>query len=374
MNAPPNPTPGNLQMSARSSVMQLIETEPSLIDLLFMLARYKWLVITTCLLGTAIGFFLAITVPRSFSYSTTIHIGSIERESIYLSRQVGYADKDSTDLIESPDAIISNITTVYLPTIEREYGTTINQPGFVLGLEVKNPRNTNLIVMTSKGPLDDEAAHRAIQAKIADRILADHRKKFAFLHANLTQELEECRRQADALKDQAAALAVRQTLLQERRGLAKNRIEQNENDLARVINNRELAGKSLAGQDQLLTLMMLDLQLLRERDKSMELKRELAVDLTEAQDRITREEADLSRSRQDQMSRIAAIQARISHVDVSRVVGETQRSQKAVSFDPIVIVGLAAVLGTSFGIMLAACARAILARRASASLGKQFTS
>lgn len=352
----PNPSASGRPTSISSSVLRIVGSESGLVNILLLLARFKWIVIPAMLVGGGIGLLLAVVVPRSFAYSTTLEVGSVERES--------------TAVIESPDSIISKITTVHLPAIEREYGTTIGQSGFVLGLEVKNPRNTNLVVLTSKGPLDEESTHRFVQGKIVDCILADHRDKLAFLRTNLTLELEQSRRQAESLKDQAAALVVRRTLLEERRSLTTQRIEQIENDLARVINNRELAGKSLTGQDQVLTLMMLDLQLVRERDKSMDLKRELAVGLAEERDRITREEADLARSQKDQDGRIAAIQARISNIDASKLVGETQRSQKAVSFDPIVVFGVTLVLGAFFGIMLAVCAQAILAGRASASLGK----
>jgi LPS O-antigen subunit length determinant protein (WzzB/FepE family) len=125
-----------------------------------------------------------------------------------------------------------------------------------------------------------------------------------------------------------------------------------EKELMVVTANREMASKSVSGQEQVLTLMMLDLQLSRERDKRDELRQEYTLGLAEEADRLVRDEANLQRTLQDREGAIAMIEARIVHLSETRRVNEPLRSQKPVGIGRATIVILAVIIGLMIGLLL----------------------
>jgi hypothetical protein len=336
-----------------SASLSIPGTEWTVLDFVLMVVRHKWVVILITLAGTGCGLVLAVYLPRVYTLSSIIEVGTFEREA--------------ATIIEAPEAVISKISTVYLPVIERQHGKEIGQPGFSLGLDIKNPRGTNLVVLTNKLTEDQENVHAALHAQITERVLSDHKTKLQLQHTTLGIELEQARRVAASLKDKAQAITVRRTLLQEKRNLTTQRLQLIESELAGIEANRNTAGKSLSSQDQVLTVMMLDLQLARERDKQAELQRAMAIGMAEESDQLTREEADLQRSQQDQDGRIVGIQARISHVAETRLVGSPQRSQKPVGLGKATIALLGLMLGVAGGVLVAVLKQSITGRALAAT-------
>ncbi len=336
----PTPTPGQSTAHADLPAHAITdrESEPTFTDLPTLM-RHKRVIIACTLVGAIGGVALAMQTPRTYSFTTTMELGST---------QVG-----SSNPIEPAEAVIAKVTNAFLPSIERAYGETIGDPGFSIGLDIKNPKGTNLLLMKSKGPLDKQDEHRELHHQVVERVLAEHHQDFQMVRTNLDLELEQARRDAAALKDQAASLLLRRTWLQESRNLTNDRLVKIDSELARLATNREIAGKTVSAQDQVLTLMMLDMDRNREQDKRDNLQRQLSLGLAEEADRLTRDEADLKRTEQEQAGRITAIQARIANVAETKLVGEIQRSQKPVGMGKTLIAGLGVILGMTVGMMSA---------------------
>jgi capsular polysaccharide biosynthesis protein len=318
----------------------LLQAEPTFIDLLLTLMRHKAIIIICTAIGACIGGMAAIMVPRTYAYTTTLEIGRVQEGAAMAG-------------IEVPEAVIAKVTNAFLPAIERAHGDARGESGFTLGLEVKNPRGTNLVIITSKAATDRQEEHLTLHRKVADRVLAEHQSEFKLLRTNMELELDQARRAAAGFKDQEATLALRRTLLQEKRALASKRITEIDNELASKTESRTTAGRSLTGQDQVLTLMMLDIEITRERDKRDDVQRELALGLVEETHRLSRDEADLLRIRQDQEDRITAIQARIANVAETRLIGEPQRSQKPVGLGKTMQGIIGVFLGFGLGVIAA---------------------
>jgi len=347
MNAHP-PHSAIPQALSEWSAERLPAQEPSFIDLLVTLAQHKVVVIGCTALGLAAGVTIAVLVPRSYAYLTTLELGTLQQ--------------GSASAIESPEAVIAKVTNVFLPVIERSHGETIGEPGFTLGMDIKNPRGTNLVVLTSKGPVDHEQEHVTLHQRVAERVLNGHKQQFQMLRTNLELELEQARRAAAALKDQAATLVLRRALLEEDSTRNTRRLAKIEGEMARIAGNRDVASKNLTGQEQVLTVMMLDLELARERGKQDELDRQLTLGMKESRDRLIRDEADLQRTEQDHLGKITAIQARMAIVAVTKLVDEPQRSQKPVGMGRSLIAILGVVVGMLAGIGIALTRQALLNR------------
>jgi len=356
MNAIP-PTPIQSSRSPRhSDLLRIAGAEHTLFDLLLIFIRYKWTLALATVAGTAIGVLVAMVLPRTYAYTTIIEVGRTEQ--------------GAAAMIESPDAVISKISNVYLPAIERQHGQQIGKPSFVLGLESKNPRGTKLVVMVSKGTEEQEDEHLSLHRQVAERVVVDHRRELQLLRTTFDLDLAEAGRAAAACKDKITSLAVRRTLEQEKYSLTTQQLRQLDEGVKQIEANRDSAGKFLNRQDQVLTLLMLDLQVAREREKQHDMQRDLAIGYAAEAERLAQEEADLHRSQQEQDGRITGIQARIAHIADSRVIGDPQRSQLPVGMGRVMITVIGIIMGVVSGIGIALLAQAFEHRRVHRETGK----
>jgi hypothetical protein len=314
--------------------------EAGMIDLLLVAWQQRMLIGIGMLVGLVGGGAFAMTQAPAYTFTTTLELGTVQGQK-------------GGSPIESPEATIAKINNAFLPAIERAHGQATGDPGFVSGVEARTPRGTNLLVLASRGTLDQQEVQLGIHQRLAARILEDHRKDIALVRTNLDLELEQARRAVSAIKEQVSTFSLRRTLLQERRTLAARRLQEVDNELTRITTNRDVAGKTLSGQEQVLTLMMLDLQLAREREKREELQRQLAIGLTEEEDRLAQEETGTQRTLQDSEGRVAAIQARIVHIPETRLVDQPQRSQRPVGTGRTTLAIMGLLIGAVFGSVFA---------------------
>jgi hypothetical protein len=355
---PSHSTPKSAVRSDRLVPIPLIDREPTFLDLLLTLARRKGTVALMAALGGVLAMAYMILMPRPFSFVTIIEIGSASHQTGAISP------------IEIPDASIVKLTNAYLPAIERAYDKTNGKPGFVSGIDVKNPRGTALILLSSTGPERDQDEHRTLHRQLAERLLSEHRKQFQLIRANLDLELEQAKRGLAAVKDHAQTLRLRRSLLEEKRTLTNQRLQDLEKELGKMIANREAAGKNLSGQDQVLTLMMIDLQLTREREKRDELQSQLTLGLVEEGERLTRDEADNQRQQQDHEASVAQVQARRANVAETRMIDEPQKSQRSAGIRASAILALGLGLGLLCGCLLAFLREALAVRARQSTLAQ----
>lgn len=344
---PPEPIPSNPARIGDSVPVLTAhpDDEVGLFDLLVTVMHHWPVVIVGAVLGLVVGAGYVQMAPRQFAFTTTIEIGSLGQ---------GGATSD----VESPETVMAKLNNAYLPVLEHAHALASEDPGFSMGLDVKNPRGTSLVVLTSRAPLTDEAEQTSLHQELSRKIADEHNRKFRFVRTLLDLEEAESRRALVAIAARVEGLTHQRALLQERKTLVTNRLAEVDQTVAQVSQNRATAAKNLTAQGQALTLMMLDVEFSREQDRQENLRRELSLTLEEEGDRLTRAAGDLDRERQDQQGRIAAIQARIQNAAETRIIGHAQRSRKPVGpGSSLIIIGLAA--GGILGVLLALMKQAI---------------
>lgn len=339
---PPEPTSNN---PARiSDTVPVLTAHPDgeagLLDLLVTVMHHWSVVVVGAGLGLAVGAGCMLTVPRQFSFTTTIEVGSLEQGG-------------AASVVESPETVIAKINNAYLPVLEHAHALANEDPGFSMGLDVKNPRGTSLVVLTSRAPITDEAEQTSLHQKISQKIADEHNRKFRFVRSMLDLEEAESRRALVTIAARLESLTQQRALLQERKTLVTNRLAEVDQTVAQVSQNRATAAKNLTAQEQALTLMMLDVEFSREQDRQENLRRELSLTLEEEEARLIRDAGDLDRERQDQLGRIAAIQARIQNTAETRVVGQAQRSRRPVGLNGVMMIIIGFAAGGITGVMLA---------------------
>ncbi len=358
MNAiTPNPVRSAVSSTPNDALIPYIrsvEPEPTFIDLLMTLMRYKIVILTCVAMGAGAGIALALYLPRTYAFTTTIEVGTMQ--------QGGPA-------VEPAEAVMAKITNVFLPAIERIRGQEINEPGFTIGMDIKNPKGTNVVLLISKTSLDHQDEHFTLHRRLSERVIAEHQVQFSLLKTNLALEFDQAERAAAALKEQTATLDFRKKLLVEKRELTIQRMSEIDSELVRKTSNRDTAGKSLSGQDQVLTLMMLDNEMTRERNKRDDMQSQLMLGMKEETEKIAQEEKDLERTKADHQGRINAIKARMAHIDETKVIDEPQRSRNSVGMGKGMIAVIGVVLGLITGIMIAVVRHSLRQRAEKLGLG-----
>ena len=103
---------------------------------------------------------LAVGNTRTYSYTTVVNIGQLIRDG-------------QRRLLDNPDSLIAKIQSVYAPAAEvnLEKDTT----GAGLRLSMDNPRSSEIVVLSTSGPLGHESIHQKFHQSIIDQVIVDHR-------------------------------------------------------------------------------------------------------------------------------------------------------------------------------------------------------
>ena len=127
---------------------QLMPTEEfSIAHGLWCLTRWRWLFFGCLVLGTVMGGVLAALPPR-YEYSTAIQIGSVVIADGASMRQIP---------VESAQTMAQKVLAIYAPQEEAERQVRMRAL----------PVSEDLIVLSSRGRLDEQSVHAEAQAKVA---------------------------------------------------------------------------------------------------------------------------------------------------------------------------------------------------------------
>jgi capsular polysaccharide biosynthesis protein len=172
-----------------------------IVDLLVILFQRRLLVIGLAVLGGAVALALVLAQPKRYAYTTVIEIG----KTVAMVSDPAGITKFVSVPVENPDASIAKITAAFAPEVELAYRQSTGAQNLKLDLEVKNPRNSELVVLTSKGPESDQDIYFDFHRRCVERLQSDHHALMAVMRANLEMSLSQAQHKLDELKDQAAA-------------------------------------------------------------------------------------------------------------------------------------------------------------------------
>jgi hypothetical protein len=152
--------------------------DTSLISQLVTWWNHRWLIFASVAICTALGVIAAVLLPRSYGFTTTIEIGQVQLQG------------GGSALIEPTEAVIAKITNAFLPQIERAYEERNGRTGFTIGMDVRSPRGTSLLLLSSKGSQAQQEEHISIHSLIVQRVVEEHRREVELMRTNLGQELD----------------------------------------------------------------------------------------------------------------------------------------------------------------------------------------
>ena len=171
-----------------SSEATLFERHPNVsgevkfIDIGAAVVRRKFIIGAFVLVFAAVGLFHAFYKEPVFEYTTIIEIGNryvVSKNDL----------NGRFELIEPIDTVRAKVANGYIAQVLLEHVKKTNDKG-KYDIKADVPKNSQILILGSRGIADNEAVYEALHEAIADRIRQDHLRVQGALRKDLEERLD----------------------------------------------------------------------------------------------------------------------------------------------------------------------------------------
>lgn len=366
------------------------EDEISLVDLWLVLVKRKNLFLTVVLVVFVLGCGFSLKAWRlpNYAYSTVVEPAKYPQKT---------EDSFSYIFVEPLEQVIAKLKQIIIPSI-------VSKSGGLLGVSVTHSQGTNMIVLKSRGAMDDSNIHRQLHRSIFDALRESQKDLLEPIVRESKVDLEQKKIELEQLENpklykleldkQSSHILQAQntltTLKDDYRALleSKKLISGREKFLGKQINElQKLSNDAASNRLQVLqrpndethamTLMLIDNEIQRIRYRLADYEKELFFGLKNEKSELENKLVKNVRSQEMQSKQVELLQQELDKLKIIREkeiklkqgaikVSEefhkkiritpafkiAQRSLKPVGLKPLLILALSLVLGG----MLGACA------------------
>ena len=315
------------------------EDEISLIDLWLVLVRRKQVVLVGLLLGVTIASAFLLFVPEKYRFHTTIVLGQLTTSS---------ADKITVLPIDTPETVMAKLEEGYIPQI-LEQAVTKSEDTKGYRLQVKIPKESNLVIVEADGPLQDENIYLQLINDAAQALVRDHDKIIAPVEARLSIRLERAKLELEtirdnqifavkinALKQKIANVSLKLLALKDQRKiteglykytdiedkLTKKQHQENEATLKTALENRAKSIKQNNNPATAVTLLIFGNEIQHYQNRIAELDQHMYITLPEKRENLLKQLEDNTRAQQQQTDLISSYQAELEKMHLDRAKQE----------------------------------------------------
>lgn len=369
---------------------QLADDEIDLVQLFQILLKYKYLILAVvlfCLLGG--GGYVLLKNP-TYEYTTTLQIGTALIES-----------RDTSGIEASPSVKLK-LEKVYIPTAINQLSGRYD--GRLASAVAKEQKNSNIILITSKGGAEDGQLFKELHTVIVSPLIANHReaiaafkkqyeisveranlilkdledpKLFGLKEKSFQRKIEAAQMGLAGFDDQKLLFLANKTGLGETKKLISKQIVHIEKNLKFSYERRNKAISEINDAAKAMTFLMLNsdiqqnetqLALLRERlhvsleNNTQQLESNLAENqrarklqvakVEEAKSQLMQLRAQRLSEQEQQRNTIATAENKINLYRDTKALSFAMRSLTPVSTGKFLILALSGILGLLGGIML----------------------
>ena len=315
------------------------DDEISLVDLWLVLVKRKKLLFFIMGLFIVGGLILAFVLPKQYSYSTSIEIGS---------RII----KDNVQPIESPETLLAKIQESYIPLVQHQYRKENPTDLGKYGIKARIPKGSQIIVLGSKGSEKNSSIYTALQQRVVDEVKNDHKRILEIIRKEMEIARNEALSKLEEIKDISKLLLARESRLTSVAELLKNQIEDAKKDLAIAEKNRQRSIKEATNEAKAMTLLMLDNEVQQQRERLATLEERLITEIAEGQDKLAKEISDNIRTQQNQKDKIARVEAQLANLVETRALVPPMQSNEPTGLSKRLILAIAIILGIVLGVFV----------------------
>ena len=180
------------------------ENEISLVDLAMVLVRRKIMIAVISTFIIALGLTAALLVPKSYTFSTSVEIGS---------QIIGDAIKP----FESPETLLAKIQHAFIPQVLNERQKTNPEDEKKYKIKASIPKSSVIIFLETKGTEDEADLLKSLLQSITHKATLDHLRIYDAVKKNIASRLKQTTTELQTLKksnDNEAEVATQQDLIE----------------------------------------------------------------------------------------------------------------------------------------------------------------
>jgi LPS O-antigen subunit length determinant protein (WzzB/FepE family) len=187
------------------------EDEINLLNLAIMLVRRKKMVLAITIFISAAGIILALMTPKSYTFSTSIEIGSQIIE-------------DSIEPFESPETLLAKIQHVFIPQTLRKQRQANPENKGEYKITIDIPKDSVIITLKVKGTEENADLMINILHKITQQAVLDHSRIYNAIKKNVTSQINLATDEVEALRksNDKAELVNQQNIIEAYRSQITN--------------------------------------------------------------------------------------------------------------------------------------------------------
>ncbi len=325
-------------------MQEMHDDEIDLIDILRVLWQRKVMIILVSLLFVLGGVAFALLLPKKYEYTSTIEIGK---------NLVEGSQGLTVVPLQDVQTVVAKLEEGYIPIeLNRAFQETQQDD---LEVNVKAPKDSQLLLLKSKAAKIDEPRVTVIQQKIVDRLLDDHEqiinatrqkymaleeiqrlelkrledpKVFAVRENELKAQWEQSKRAMADNKDALTLLKSRLARIEETKKLLQEQIQEVKSTLAVAHKNREAAVSEVTDEARAMTLLMIGNQIEENRTRLARLEERLYIELENERQSIEKQMADNSREAERRRSVVDEIKGQLDKLYVDHEREQSLQKQK----------------------------------------------
>lgn len=274
------------------------EDEISLIDLWLVLVKRKKIILLTIAVMLLLGLLYVLMVPKKYLFHTSVEIGTTLVRS---------GDGMVTQLIDDPNTVIAKLQEGYIPATLHELVRSQGDEHWVPDVEARLSKKSQIVILETKGAADRGKDSLTVLGSILNKLKADHQRQTRIMRSQLSTELVLAKVRLSALQDpttlqtklnaldtQLKQAKIHMDELQDERILAVPRqkleaaLERSKNKLLNLKDSARLLQtkyKRLDEVDELLKKQIRDLE--KQNNEAVQQRSKAAGNVTSAPDAMT---------------------------------------------------------------------------------------
>ena len=372
------------------------EDSINLIDLWLELAKHRAVIFGAIAIALIAGLLVAFLLPQKYSYTTGIEIGSTLEEN---------GSGGTVRLIDKPETVLAKVKESYIPQTQREFRAAHPTNNSLYKIDVRAPKNSQLIVLETKGTENNSAIYLDHLQGVTDKLVNDHQRVMNIYQGRLNNQLALAKIKLDELSNPRMLAVPRQELestlannqkklidLQDQTKLIKSRhlrlddidalLKQQINDLEAQIKSafsqRQKAIGNMKNESAAMAMLLIDNEIQQNRLHLAELRERLHIDQQnlrqELEDKIAsnrrqqnvqdkvigKNQSELNRlatgnelAQQRQKQEITKLETLLNNIQPTRAVTPPMQSLQPTGPGKSIIIILALILGLLLGVFAA---------------------
>ena len=332
------------------------DDEISLVDLWLVLARHRFILISTVLACVLAGLLFAFVPPRTYAFKTTIEIGESG-----LSPVTGMTRDDK--LLQSAETVVAKLNEGYIPRVLTEY---INEAEDRTPPEIQatSPKQSLLVLIESEAPEKDSELHLTLHKKILAVLLEDHGILIGNHRKSSEVQLTQEQKKYESHLDEGLVLVNRLKRLDNTKTLLEKQIGEIQDLLSNTASGLERALSQVGDENKALMFLMVGNEIQQNRTRLAALEERLHIGLPRERDALAKQLADVERAKITQQEKISEVENRLRSIRDTRAIVAPARSMKPIGPGRAAVLALAGVLGLILGIFAAFFAEFLAKARA----------